>query len=344
MPVIVDIFNNEAFRGVQLTANVNVVPNSYGRLNELGLFPGEGVATTAVAVQYANGALNLLPTRVRGGPPSLGLSPKNNVRYFAVPHIPHDDYVTAGDVQNIMALGGDTLANVETVVNRKLLRMRRKHAITLEHLRMGALKGIILDADGSTILNLYTEFGITEKVVSFALGTGTTDVVAKCREVIGYIEDNLMGDVMTGVHCLASPTFFAALVAHANVKEAYKYFASAPNQNVLRDDVRRYFPFGGITFEEYRGTATSVNEDGTTTVRKFIPDNEARFFPVGTTETFATYFAPPDILSEANEIGTEIYVDTAMDPEFSRWMKLHTQSNPLPLVKRPALLVKGTVA
>ncbi|WP_458695370.1 major capsid protein [Wolbachia endosymbiont of Phyllotreta cruciferae] len=33
--------------------------------------------------------------------------------------------------------------------------MRNKHAITLEHLRMGALKGIILDADGSELLNLY---------------------------------------------------------------------------------------------------------------------------------------------------------------------------------------------
>lgn len=342
MPLITDIFNNNAFRAVQLTANVNVVPNTYGRLNELNLFPGEGVATTAVAVQYANGSLNLLPTRVRGGPPSLGLPERNNVRYFGIPHIPHDDFVMAGDVQNIVGLGGDVLENVEAVVNRKLLRMRRKHGITLEHLRMGALKGVILDSDGSTILNLFTEFGITEKVINFALGTATTDVAAKCREVLAHIEDNLMGDVMTGVHCLASPGWFASLIGHAKVAEAYKYFASA--QNPLRDDVRRMFPFAGITFEEYRGTATSVNEDGSTTVRKFIPDNEARFFPVGTTETFATYFAPPDILSEANTIGTEVYVDTALDPEFQRWMKLHSQSNPLPLVKRPAVLVRGTAS
>jgi hypothetical protein len=340
--LLADIFNQSPFRAVQLTANINVVPNDYGRLQQLNLFPGEGVATTGVAVQYANGTLNLLPTRVRGGPPSLGLPEKRNVRIFNIPHIPHDDLVTSGDVQSIIALGGNVLENVEAVVNRKLLRMRRKHAITLEHLRMGALKGVILDADGSTIYNLFTEFGISETSISFVFGTNTTDIVAKCREVITHMEDNLNGEVMTGVHALCSPGFFSNLIGHATVKEAYKYYASA--QNPLRDDLRRFFAFGGIVFEEYRGSANAVNENGTFTVRKFIPDNEARFFPVGTTETFATYFAPPDILTEANELGTEIYADQALDPEFGRWVKLHSQSNPLPLVKRPALLVRGTSA
>jgi hypothetical protein len=340
MPTMLDIFNNDSFSAVEMTAAVNVVPNAYGRLNELNLMPGEGVPTTSVAVEYVNGTLNLLPTRVRGGPASLGLPERRNRRVFSIPHIPHEDFVLAEDVQNIIALGGNTLENVQNVVNRKLLRMRRKHAITLEHLRMGALKGVILDSDGSIILNLFTEFGITEKTVSFALGTGTTDVAAKAREVISYIEDNLMGDTMTGVHCLASPEFFASLIGHATVKEAYKYFAS--NQNPLRDDVRRYFPFAGVTFEEYRGTANSVNEDGTFTARRFIPAGEARFFPVGTVDTFATYFAPADFMDTVNTMGDEVYARQAIDPEFARWVKLHTQSNPLPLVKRPAVLVKGT--
>ena len=47
-------------------------------------------------------------------------------------------------------------------------------AITLEHLRMGALKGVILDADGSTLYDLYQEFEITPKVVNFALTTAST--------------------------------------------------------------------------------------------------------------------------------------------------------------------------
>jgi len=343
MPVIVDIFNSDAFSGQELTTAVNVVPNTYGRLQELNLFPAEPVPTTDVAIQFVNGQLNLLPTRVRGGPPSLGVPERRNVRTFKTFHIPHDDFVLAEDVQNRLAAFGERgLESVMDLVNRKLATMRRKHAITLEHLRVGALKGVVLDYDGSTLLDLFTVFGVTQKSVNFVLGTATTNIAGKIREVVAHIEDNLQGDTMTGVHALASPEWFESFITHAKVEEAFKYFSST--QNPLRDDVRRRFAFHGVTFEEYRGTASQLNEDGTYTARRFIPANEVRFFPLGTAETFATYFAPGDFMDTVNTPGEEVYARQAIDPEFSRWVKLHTQSNPLPIVKRPALLVRGTAS
>ena len=54
------------------------------------------------------------------------------------------------EVQGIRAFGSETeMESVAGVMARHLETMRNKHAITLEHLRMGALKGVILDADGS---------------------------------------------------------------------------------------------------------------------------------------------------------------------------------------------------
>lgn len=344
MPIIADVFNGDAFNAVELTAAVNVVPNTYGRLQELDLMPGEGVPTTSVAVQFVNGELNLLPTRTRGGPPSLGAKEKRNVRSFEIPHIPHDDFVLAKDVQNVVSLGGNVLENVQDVVNRKLATMRRKHAITLEFLRMGALSGQILDADGSLIYDLFAEFGVQQKTVFFDLDNASANVAGKCREVTGYTEDNLLGDVMTSVHCLASPGFFDKLVSHKSVADAFRFYSNSPNANPVRDDVRRMFPFQGIMFEEYRGTATQLQEDGSKTVRRFIPQGEARFFPRGTTECFSTYFAPGDFMDVVNTPGLEVYARQAMDLEFWRWVKLHTQSNPLPLCKRPALLVRGSSA
>lgn len=342
MSLIHDVFESEAFSAVELTASINVVPNSYGRLQEMNLFPGQPIPTTHAAIEYQNGKLNLLPMRARGGPSSLGSRGKKSARLFQVPHVPHDDMVTAADVQNYMALGGG-LDSVADHVNRKLSTMRRKHAITLEWYRMKALQGVILDADASTFINYFTEFGVTEKSVNFALGTTTTNVAGKCREVVRHIEDNLTGEVMTGVHGLCDSGFWDALIGHAKVEEAYKYYAST--QEPLRRDVRMGFEFHGIVFEEYRGTASALNEDGTTTARPFIPANTCRFFPVGTTETFGTYFAPPDILSEVNMApGQEIYADTAIDPKFGRFVEIHTQSNPLPFVARPSLLVKGTTS
>jgi hypothetical protein len=56
------------------------------------------------------------------------------------------------------------------------------------------LKGVILDADGSELVNLYSEFEITPKTVNFALATATTNVKARCLEVMRHIEDNLRGE------------------------------------------------------------------------------------------------------------------------------------------------------
>ena len=344
MPEILDVFNDQAFSAVSLTDTVNMVPNSYGRINELNLFNNEPVSTTSVAIDVNNGVLNLLPMRPRGGPASVGTRERQRLESFVIPHIPHDDAVLALDVQNMLAraprLG---LENVLGAVNRKLITMRRKHAITLENLRVGAIKGVILDYDGSTFLNLFTRFGVTQKEIDFALGTGATDVGAKLREMSGYMEDNLLGDTMTGVMGLASPSWFAKYVGHASVKDAYKFFASTQNPN--RDDVRRGFTFQGVTIEEYRGSATFMNADGSTsTVTRFIPDGDVRFFPLGTSETFTNWWAPPDFVDEVNTapgLDAQVFVAPLERMKFGKGMEMHTESNPLPLCKRPNLLVRG---
>lgn len=336
--LILNLFGNAAFSATALTQAINIVPNDYGRLRELGLFSEEPIVTTTVAVQFDNGTLNLLPTRTRGAPPSVGTPDKRNARSFQCFHIPHDDFVRADDVQNILARFGQDgmLEAVQTVVNRKMMAMRRKHAITLEHMRWGALRGTILDYDGSTLLNLYTEFGVAQNSVDFVLGTAGTDVPAKIREVTGFAEDNLNGETMTGVHVFASPEWYAKFIGHAKVIETFKAYDGA--QNPLRQDLRRGFNFHGITIEEHRGSASQLQEDGTYLTRKFIAAGEAIAVPLGTTDTFSTYFAPADFMDTVNTLGDQVYVRQAVDLEFQRWVKIHSQSNPLPLVKRPRLV------
>ena len=280
--------------------------------------------------------MTLLPTKPVGAPGTTGKAGKRKVRSFVVPHIPHEDIVLASDVDGVREFGSqDQMKTVITEVNNKLQAMRNKHDITLEHLRMGALKGIILDADGSTLYNLYTEFEITQKSVDFVLGTAGTEIREKCAEVVRHIEDNLLGEVMTSVRCLVSKEFFDKLVKHATVKDAYKYFNQTQN---LSGDFRKGFTFGGITFEEYRGSAS----DGTTT-RRFIADGEGHAFPEGTTETFETVCAPADFNETVNTIGLPYY-GKLEQRKFGRGYDLHTQSNPLPICYRPGVLVKLTTS
>ena len=184
-------FNTPAFSMAALTAAINIIPNRYGRMEALNLFPVKPVRTRQVIVEEQNGVLNLLPTMPPGSPGTVGTRGKRKVRSFVIPHIPHDDVVLPEEVQGIRAFGSETeMESVAGVMARHLETMRNKHAITLEHLRMGALKGVILDADGSVIYDLYDEFGISPATVPFDLGNANTNVKTKCAEVLRRSEEH----------------------------------------------------------------------------------------------------------------------------------------------------------
>lgn len=334
---MINPFDTDAFNMTSLTVFINLLPNTYGKLEAMNLFPQKSVRTRNIAVEEQNGVLNLLPTQMPGGASTFEGRTKRKMRSFTIPHIPHDDVILPEEIQGIRAFGTENeLEAMANVVTDHLQSMRNKHAITLEHLRMGALKGNILDADGSTLYNLFDEFEITPKTVNFALGTASTDVKKKCLEVLRHIEDNLRGEFMTGVHCLVSPEFFDALTSHSKVKEAYERWEEGA---ALRNDMRSGFTFGGITFEEYRRQAT--DPDGNT--RRFIASGEGHCFPTGTAESFVTYFAPADFNETVNTLGLPLYAKQC-PRKFDRGTELHTQSNPLPLCLRPGVLVKLTAA
>lgn len=334
--VMVNPFDEAGFGLAELCGAINILPNNYGLIGKKNLFPDKGVTTRTVIFEEQNGVLNLLQSMPVGSPGTQAKRGKRKVRSFVIPHIPHDDVILAGDLQGLRAFGSASQTSpLVTTMNNRLASMKAKHDITREHLRMGALKGIILDADGSTLYNLYTEFGITQKTVNFALTTEATEVKDKCMEVVRHIEDNLQGEVMTGVECLCSEEFYDALTSHTSVKAAFANYQEAKNR--LGGDMRSGFEFGGIVFQEYRGKATDA--DGN--VRRFIAANQAHFYPVGTMEAFATFNAPADFMETVGTLGLPYYAKQQMK-DFNRGVDIHTQSNPLPMCVRPGVLVKGT--
>ena len=344
LALILNPFEQDAFNMVSLTNSINILPNKYGRVGQLGIFPDKGVRTRSIVVEEANGVLNLLPTLPVGAPGTQNKMGKRTVRSFSIPHIPLDDAILPSEYDGVRTFGSENeTATLATIMNDHLQAARNKFDITLEHLRMGALKGIILDADGSTLYNLYTEFGISAKTVAFNLGTSSTNIAGKCREVVRHIEDNLQGEVYTSVRCLCSANFFDMLINHEEVKNYYVNHAAA--LSLVGGDPRKGFAFAGITFEEYRGTAT--DKDGTT--RAFISSTasplmgEGHCYPEGTSQSFNTIYAPADFVETVNTIGIPLYAKQEMG-KFGRSVDLHTQSNPLPICYRPGLLVKVTSA
>ena len=336
MTVIVNPFDGGGYTLAEMTAAIQLLPNRYGRLGALGLFAPEPISQRQVTVEQIEGELRLLPAVALGAPATVGSPETASMRSFTVPHIPHNDVVLPEEVQGKRGFGlaaaEDPLAQV---MMRKLTRMRWKHAQTLEYMRAKALHGITKDGAGRTVYDWHAEFAITAKSVDFKLGTETTDVLGKCREVLRHVEENLKGESMTSVHAMVSPGFWDKLIVHKRVEEAYKYFEANAGLNPLRQDLRTGFRFGGLAFEEYLGTVTL----STGQTDSLLTVGEGIAFPMGTTDTFRTFLAPANLMDAVGTYGQELYA-YQIARENGTGIDVYSQSNPLPIVKRPALVVR----
>ena len=131
MSVMINPFDSAGFTLAEMTRGIQLIPNLYGRLNSLNLFPAESLNQRTALVEMAEGELTLLPSRPVGAPATLGESDTRTLRSFSIPHIPHDDVVTPEEIQGIRAFGmRDGEDPVAKVMARKLLKMRKRHSQT----------------------------------------------------------------------------------------------------------------------------------------------------------------------------------------------------------------------
>src|SRR5581483_1914211 len=174
MAPMINPFDAGGYSLAEMTTAINILPNIYTRLGEIGLFRFEGITQRSVIIEQAEGVLNLLPTVPLGGPATVANRDMRSMRSFTVPWIPHDDVITPQDIQGVRGFGvADAADPLATVMERKLTRMRVKH---------GA---------GTTLYNYFTEFGLAQQAVDFVLGTAGTNVQAKVREVLRKVETEL---------------------------------------------------------------------------------------------------------------------------------------------------------
>ena len=327
-----DIFNDDAFSLSSLTAAINQMDYKPGRLGELGLFRESGITTTTAVVESVNGILRLLPSAERGAPAVQAVGEKRQMRSFVIPHIPHDSTILAAEVQNVRQFGSeDALQGVQAVVNQRLAQMVGNHEVTLEFLRMGALKGEILDGDGSSVLyNLFDEFGVTQQTHDFKFSNTTTDVRAQAVKVRRLVDEALGAQPYSGLRALCGADFYDGMVNHKSTKEAYQRWMDG---EALRNDPKTGFRFADISWEEYRGNVSG---------QPFIASDEAYLYPEGA-DIFRTWFAPADFIETVNTIGLPRYAKQRV-MDFDKGVIVHTQSNPLPINLKPRAVIKLTMS
>ena len=71
MVAILNPFDAGGYSLAEMTEALNIMPNVYTRLGQMGLFRFEGVTQRSVVIEQAEGVLNLLPSVPLGGPATV---------------------------------------------------------------------------------------------------------------------------------------------------------------------------------------------------------------------------------------------------------------------------------
>ncbi|MCW2319190.1 hypothetical protein M2322_004759 [Rhodoblastus acidophilus] len=333
--LMINVFDSNAFSFVSLTDSINNQPFIPGRIGELGLFSETGIITTDVAIEAKDGYLALISPTRRGAPGETRPKLLRNARKLAASHFQIDDFINAEEVQNVREFGTPAQARtIETYLALRMSEVTPNFDATLEHQRVGAVKGIILDAAGNTVYNLFTEFGISAPAdVSFDL-TAAGKPRKQCAAIVRDIAKSLGGVAYSGVSALVGDTFWDTLITHPDVEKTYLY---QEGQQLRSGIAYQTLTFGGITWENYKGYVP--NNDGTGNVTPFIGANEARLFPLGVPNFFRTVFAPADYMETVNTVGLPRYAK-AIPSDNNKGVRLEMQTNPLSYCTRPAALRK----
>lgn len=338
--VTLDVFKGDAFEAVELTAFINKKPHIPTMLRSMNLFEVEGVRTTTIWVEVKDGKIALIPTSNRGAPIFQNDKQKRSAIPLKCLRLAKGDNITADELQDIRAEGeAAILKEVQEETNTRLEQTLGDFDLTEENLMLGAVQGIVVDADGSTVLyNLFDEFGITQPAeVDFDLDNASPASGAlkkKCNEIIRAMSKAGKGafTTMTTVEAFCGDTFWDDLVAHPEVQGAYNNWMNAQS---MSNDIQVYKPFrwGGITWTNYRGT-----DDGSTVA---IGDDKVKFFPKGSRGVMKMAYAPAEFLPFVNSKGLPRYTMIVTDKERQAWVKPEVYSYPLPYCTRPEMLLRG---
>lgn len=339
-------------RSVDFSAEINLVPNTWGLFGSLGVFREKALSQRTSMITRKELTDGALVDRNYNERNSVQDRDTQGGILFRVPHFPIDDAIYPSDVSGqidwtTIRAGVENLVEISSLRAEKITDLRRKHSQLWETIKAQAMvdgsiyapRGTLKTSYGSTI-NMYNEWGMTRQ--SFAINTGVGwDPRDSFEPVIAYLQDNIKtGAVVDQFVVVASPELFQAIVGNAYVKEQFKYQPISQASEVLvgrlvnklgLDARYRAFNYGGVVIVEYRGTYGG---------NRLIPANTGIAFPVMDGLGQLAY-APPEKFASVNKPAQASYLWEKLGEDDDK-LELMSETNVAAVLLRPDLVVTIT--
>ena len=336
-----DVFTNTPQRRVEVTNMVNEiipVPTLLGGLGE-GLFRTVRVSTRVIAIQRLGSQNRLIPVSPIGAPPVELEVEGGDVRPFFLRRLAKGSTVYAEELQGVTSFFDfQNVKTLDTEVAQRSARIRDDFELTNEYQRFGALQGMTIDADGTTVLdNWFTHWAVPAPTpFDFNLSTPTTNVRVIADNVVTTIRQASVDGWITGrtrVHALTGDNFYTKLISHPSYTQAY---LQTPNAGQLIQAMPEMVDAFGIVWHRYLSGGALPSEFD-------IPPDEVRFFPVGGNEVFQKVLGPAEFDPYVNTPGQDIYAMQIPDRDRGASLRTELYQYPLFMCLRPEMLQKGIV-
>ena len=326
-----DIFNDDAFTMMELTTAINKLPFQPQQIGAMNLFSQKPHTTKRFSVEELHGKLSLIPAEARGSRPTKVTRGPRVLRPFETVHLPQDSAVLADEVSGVRAFGSETeVEAVSKIVNDHLENHKRNIEVTKEWQRIGAIQGVVYDADGATVIqDLFDTFSITPITgdIDFA---APPEMKTYSSAIIRAMEDALGADVYSGILAICGNAWWDSLIVMDEVKTAYDRWQSG---QFLRDNqLRQGFEFANIHWINYRGSVGS---------QKFLADDQCRFIPLGVRDLFEEHQAPAPFMETVNTRAKPFYSKQERMP-LDLGVEIFSCADVLMICTRPQVLISST--
>jgi hypothetical protein len=103
-----DVFKQDPFRSITLTAALEKVPHVPDGLATMGIYVDMPVRTEELWIEDRQGSLAIVPFSDRGAPGTQRTTEKRKARPFKVPRLRVEDTITARELAGIREFGSET--------------------------------------------------------------------------------------------------------------------------------------------------------------------------------------------------------------------------------------------
>lgn len=315
------------FDQTTLTKGLNAAPVSLGPVSKSGLFDPRSATTVDVAIEQINESLSLIQSSMRGGVVMPHPHTSRSMVKFKAPHLRTSSTLLADSWQGRTGFGQNAApASVLTERDRVLMEHRRRLEATIDYHMTRALGGQIVDADGSVMVDLLAEFGVSQITVEMALATTTTNIANKIIAARRQSEAELGTAYAASWVAFCDATFIDAVRAHPSIEAGLANWQAATA--LLSDHRSGDLVVGGVRLVEV------PNRAGKT----YIPAGTAFLCPEGVPDLFVTHFAPADYVETVNTEGLPLYAKAEL-LDFNRGVSIESQSNPISICSRPRTVI-----